>query len=109
MSDTAASDIRYNHETPCPFCHNHMRQNVTATSSPKKIRPSAICARRNERASPSSTGARVLEVSPVEIVMSVITAEPKSVQPPALASEVLARKKPSASKTNDEEVSAIVK
>jgi hypothetical protein len=51
----------------------------------------------------------VLEVKPVEIVMSVITAEPTSVQPPALVSDVLLRKKPSASKTKDAEVSAIVK
>src|SRR5688500_8008426 len=68
-----------------------------------------MCARRNERASPSSTGARVAEVSPVEIVMSDIRAEPTSAQPPAAASDTRPVKKPSASKASEEAVSAMVK
>src|SRR4051794_38126922 len=68
-----------------------------------------MCARRNDMASPSSTGARVLEVRPVDKVTRVIRAEPKRVHPPAAVSEALSKKKPSASKTNDADVSAMVK
>src|SRR5215207_5536287 len=71
--------------------------------------PSAMCARRNERASPSSIGARVAEVSPVEIVASDIKADPTSVQPPAAVSDARDVKKPSASKASEEAVRAMVK
>src|SRR5947209_15317763 len=73
------------------------------------MKPSAMCGRRNDLASPSSTGARVLEVRPVDKVARVIIAAPTSVHPPAAVSDRLLKKKPSASKTNDADVSAMVK
>jgi len=68
-----------------------------------------MCARRNERASPSSTGALVLDVNPDEIVISVITAALTSVQRPVAVSDATPRKNPSASKANEEAVNAMVK
>src|SRR5437588_6088446 len=68
-----------------------------------------MCARRNDLASPSSTRARVAEVRPVDKVARVMTAAPTSVHPPAAVSDALLKKKPSASKTNEADVSAMVK
>src|SRR2546421_12979569 len=68
-----------------------------------------MCARKNDLASPSSTGARVLEVRPVDKVARVMRAEPTSVHPPAAVSDCLSKKKPSASKANEADVSAMVK
>src|SRR3989440_12760038 len=73
------------------------------------MKPSARCARKNDLASPSATGARGAEVRTVDKVASGIRAEPTSVQPPADVSDCLLKKKPSASKINDSEVSAMVK
>ena len=69
----------------------------------------AMCARRKERASPSSIGALALEVKPVESVMSVIRVELRSVHPPAAVSDARLKRNPSVSNTSEEAVNAMVK